>query len=75
MSNQAVAESAVNREHLESLLQRRIGNRVRDLSVLVLPGGVILQGRTDTYHVKQLAQHALMDLTSLPIVANEIEVT
>jgi hypothetical protein len=62
------------KEQLESLLQRRLGNRVRDLSVLVLPGGVILQGRTSTYHAKQLAQHAVMELSPLPLLANDIEV-
>jgi hypothetical protein len=62
------------KEQLESLLQRRLGNRVRDLSVLVLPRGLVLQGRTATYHAKQLAQHAVMELSSLPLLANDIEV-
>lgn len=60
--------------HLESLLHRQLGNRVRDFRVVILPKGIILQGRTSTYHAKQLAQHAVMDQTSLPIVANNIEV-
>jgi hypothetical protein len=53
---------------------RRIGNRVRDLRVLVRRDGIVLQGRAPTYHAKQLAQHAAMELLSLPIVANDIEV-
>lgn len=61
-------------ERLETLLQRRIGNRVRDLRVLVRPGGIILQGRASTYHAKQLAQHAAMELATAPILANDIEV-
>ncbi len=61
-------------EHLEMLVQRRVGSRVRDLRVVVRPGGVVLRGRTSTYHAKQLAQHAAMELGSLPILANEIEV-
>ena len=61
-------------ERLESMLLRRLGNRVRDLRVIVLPTGLILQGRTATYHAKQIAQHAAMELADLPIVANEIEV-
>ena len=28
-----------------------------------------------TYHAKQVAQHTVMQMTDLPIVANEIEVT
>jgi hypothetical protein len=70
-----VAESiTLSGEQLESLLQRRLGNRIRDLCVRVLPAGVVLQGRTATYHAKQLAQHALMELCERPILANDIEV-
>jgi hypothetical protein len=36
--------------------------------------GVILRGRSRTFYEKQLAQHALMQITRLPILANEIEV-
>jgi hypothetical protein len=61
-------------ERLEALVLRRIGNRVRDLRVLIRRDGVVLQGRTPTYHAKQLAQHAAMELLSLPIAANDIEV-
>lgn len=61
-------------EQLESLMQRRLGNRIRDLRVAVSPDGIVLQGRTTTYHAKQLAQHAAMELSNLPIVANDIEV-
>jgi hypothetical protein len=71
--NMAV-DPILRNENLESLMQRRLGNRVRDLRVLILPNGLILQGRTSTYHAKQLAQHAVMDLTELPLVSNEIEV-
>jgi hypothetical protein len=61
-------------ERLESLMSRRLGNRVRDLRVRIHPGGMILQGRTATYHAKQLAQHAAMELAELPILANDIQV-
>ena len=61
-------------ERLEEMLHRRLGNRVRDLRVIVLPDGVILQGRTATYHAKQLAQHVAMEVAEVSIVANEIEV-
>jgi hypothetical protein len=61
-------------ERLDTLMQRRLGNRIRDLRILVRPSGIILQGRAPTYHAKQLAQHAAMELASLPILANDIEV-
>lgn len=61
-------------ERLETMLLRRLGNRVRDLRVILLADGVILRGRTATYHAKQVAQHIAMEVADLPIVANDIEV-
>jgi hypothetical protein len=61
-------------ERLECLMQRRLGNRIRDLRVQVLPAGLVLHGRAATYHAKQLAQHAAMELAAAPILANDIEV-
>jgi hypothetical protein len=59
---------------LESQVAGRLGRRVRDFRVVHHPHGLVLQGRTATYHVKQLAQHAAMELSDLPILANDIEV-
>ena len=61
-------------EHLEAMMYRRLGNRIRDLRVRIEPAGVILQGRTGTYHAKQLAQHAAMEMANLPILADDIQV-
>jgi hypothetical protein len=61
-------------ERLEAQVLRRVGGRVRDLRVLVRHNGVILNGRCATYHAKQIAQHTAMELTGLPILANDIEV-
>jgi hypothetical protein len=61
-------------EHLEAFMHRRLGNRVRDLRVVRQGGGLILHGWAATYHAKQLAQHAAMEMSPLPILANEIEV-
>ena len=75
MKASGIAEmDSAGSEHLELLVQRRLGSRVRDLRVVVRHDGVILQGRAGTYHAKQLAQHATMELTTLPILANDIEV-
>ena len=75
MSPPVIAESiSPQEERLETLMLRRLGNRVRDLRVVIRPEGMILQGRTATYHAKQLAQHAAMELGKLPILANAIEV-
>jgi hypothetical protein len=65
---------ACEQERLEAQVLRRVGGRVRDLRVLVRHNGVILNGRCATYHAKQIAQHTAMELTGLPILANDIEV-
>jgi hypothetical protein len=61
-------------EHLEALIQRRLGGRVRNFRVEVRSNGLILQGWAPTYHAKQLAQHAAMEIAGQPILANDIEV-
>jgi hypothetical protein len=61
-------------EQLESQVQRRLGSRVRDLRLIVRHDGMILQGRAATYHAKQLAQHAAMEIANLRVLANDIEV-
>lgn len=61
-------------ERLEGMLVRRLGNRIRHMRVLRMSTGIVLQGHVGSYHLKQLAQHAAMELSSDPIVANEIEV-
>jgi hypothetical protein len=61
-------------ENLEGLIQRRLGGRVREFRLVMRANGLILQGWAATYHAKQLAQHAAMEIAGLPILANDIEV-
>jgi osmotically-inducible protein OsmY len=51
-----------------------LGNRIQAFRVIRRDGGLVLQGQTHTYYAKQLAQHAVMKETALPILANKIEV-
>ncbi len=75
MPTPMLAEPILSRhENLETLVQRRLGGRVRDLRIVARPDGLILEGWAVTYHAKQLAQHVAMELTPLRIVANAIEV-
>ena len=75
MASQMIAETIIPRpEELESFVHSKVGGRIRGLRIEVRPGGLVLQGRTSTYHAKQLAQHAVMAAIDLPILANEIEV-
>ena len=59
---------------VERHLARHLRGRLRDARISLQQGGVVLHGRTRSYYVKQLAQHAVMKHFSLPIAANEIEV-
>jgi hypothetical protein len=59
---------------LEVHLRWKLQGRIRDFQILLRDCGIILRGFARTYHAKQLAQHAVMTETNLPILANEIEV-
>lgn len=63
-------------DQLEALIQRRLFGLawVRGFHVLVQKQGLVLQGCAPTYYAKQLAQHTAMEVSGLPILANEIEV-
>jgi hypothetical protein len=58
---------------VEHRILSRTGRRIRDLAVELLPGRVVLRGRTSTYYLKQLAQHGVRDV--LPHVALENAIT
>ncbi len=73
-SNITVLSVENEKERLEGLLARRLGSRIHDLRLVFQQSGVVLHGRSETYHAKQIAQHAVMEFSRLPIVANEIEV-
>lgn len=62
-------------EELEAHVQCRLSGRVRHLHVFRRERGLVLQGHALTYYAKQLAQHAVMEASDLPILANEIEVS
>jgi hypothetical protein len=76
--NQQREPATVAREHLariEEQVRRRLAGRMYDLHLAVINCGLILRGHAQTYYTKQLAQHAVMETTDLPIRANEIEVS
>jgi hypothetical protein len=61
-------------EQLEIQVQSRLSGRVRHFRLVAHGCALILRGHAHTYYAKQLAQHAVMEATALPILANEIEV-
>jgi hypothetical protein len=62
-------------EFIEGHVNRAASGRIRDLHVVYSEEKIILQGRSRTYHAKQLAQQAVLDLTDgHPLLANQIVV-
>ena len=62
------AATIAQAEKLTVGVQGRLGGRVRNLRLLVQDTGLILLGRAEAHHAKQLAQHAVMAEISLPLV-------
>jgi hypothetical protein len=62
-------------DQLEAHVQSLLVGRVRAVRLVLREDGLILHGRAMTYYAKQLAQHAVMTATTLPLAANEIEVS
>jgi hypothetical protein len=64
--------------NVELLLEERIlgrtGRRVHDLSIEVSAECITLRGRTQTYHVKQLALSAIREALPKFVIHNGIEV-
>ena len=61
-------------EQLASHLRRRLGGQASEFRVAIREGGLVLQGRARTHHAKQIALQAVVEITELPILANEIRV-
>jgi hypothetical protein len=61
-------------DQMENRLQGRLSGRIRNLQLILRDCGIVMRGFARTYHAKQVAQHAVMMETHLPILANEIEV-
>jgi len=61
-------------DELEARVQSSLAGRVWGLRLMLQGNGLVLMGRTRTYYAKQLAQHAVMKTSRIPIAANAIEV-
>ena len=59
-------------EGLTLVALRQRGGQIHDFRLSVQDRGIILNGRARSFYAKQLAQHAVASVTTLPIVANEI---
>jgi hypothetical protein len=62
-------------DRLGARVQHQLLGRLRDFRLQLWDRGLVLRGRARCYYAKQLAQHAVMRATDLPILRNEIEVS
>jgi hypothetical protein len=62
-------------QRIEELVLRELRGRLVHLQILFRGDGIVLQGKVGSFYVKQLALHAVMKVTSLPIRGNEIAVS
>lgn len=70
-----VTERQEDLDRLGAQVQHQLSGRLRDFRLKRKGEGVVLTGRAGSYYAKQLAQHAVMRATVLPILGNEIEVS
>lgn len=61
-------------EYVRSRVENELSGRLRHFDLQFRGRGLVLFGRTRTYYGKQLAQHAVMRATDLPVLENQIEV-
>jgi hypothetical protein len=61
-------------EQIEADIARRLRGRICGFRLSMRETGLVLQGSSNTYYAKQLAQHAVMEIADWPIRANDIEV-
>jgi hypothetical protein len=76
--NEPGQTGAATRETLariEEHVRCRLTGLLRDFQLAFRDEGLVLRGHVHTYYAKQLAQHAVMEASCLPIRANEMEVS
>lgn len=62
------------RTEIENRVMAATGRRVRNLDIKLSAEGVVLEGQTATYYVKQLAQHGVRELLPDVRLDNAIQV-
>ena len=62
------------RKELETRVMARTGSQLRDLGIELSPEGIRLCGKTDTFYVKQLAQHTVREIMPDVRLTNDINV-
>jgi hypothetical protein len=75
VSNSAVSAVTSNvAMELEETVKDRLRGCVKDFHMVIVSKGLVLRGETRSYYAKQLAQHLIMEISTMRILANDIEV-
>jgi hypothetical protein len=74
LPNQVNSVSQSLLQQLMDQVEFKLRGRIREFHVLFSNGGLVLIGCAKSYYAKQLAQHFVMEMTELPISANDIRV-
>ena len=61
-------------EAIRDRIRARLNERIRDLDVAASGASIVISGRCETFHTKQLAQHAALDVMNDEPLENRIEV-
>jgi hypothetical protein len=77
MNEQAQADTATHETlaRIEEHVRYRLSGLLGDFQLVFRDKGLVLRGHVHTYYAKQMAQHAVMKASRLPIRANEMEVS
>ncbi len=65
------SDGRASQERLQGMVTSRLGTRIRGLRLVFQQAGVVLRGWSETYD----AQHAVRELTGVPILANKMDLT
>ena len=74
METATLKELLMEPGELKKLVEARTHRRIRDLRVELHNGSLVLRGRADSYHLKQLAQHGILDVMPKVRIVNNIVV-
>ena len=62
LSNRAPERAPTLLSEIEDLIRRTTHGRIRGLAVEEVQGQILVSGRVPSYHIKQLALHAVLAL-------------
>jgi hypothetical protein len=77
MNEQAQTDTATRETlaRIEEHVRCRLTGLLRDFQLVFRDRGLVLRGHVHTYYAKQLAQDAVMEVSNVPIRANEMDVS